>query len=288
MCIDSNHKLSSGITRSISVKSYQVKIDTRMSELFAFFSERYRDNPAANLIAFYHYAVATVPVDEIGGVIIKRPKLKDIYITEFNVSLLKAFDSRIELMILNGSGLTSQRNRFRQESQKPHWTVNTEIEDGIASTHQEVSLLEAFVMFDRKFLRSFASNPVEFIFAKKDRKTFFKKVKIATDTSFKAEGTDQLFEKQSTNVERFFSRSNLEPKLCLAEFVMFYDYAGVSESKELYKLFTQRGVEINDSEIRCAFSKDFLPEVILLRTGDVMKMRTNQKIIAFPSCENSL
>ena len=140
-------------------------------------------------------------------------------------------------------------------------------------------------MFDRKFLRSFASNPVEFIFAKKDRKTFFKKVKIATDTSFMAEGTDQLFEKQSTNVERFFSRSNLEPKLCLAEFVMFYDYAGVSESKELYKLFTQRGVEINDSEIRCAFSKEFLPEVILLRTGDVMKMRTNQKIIAFPSCE---
>ena len=93
------------------------------------------------------------------------------------------------------------------------------------------------------------------------------------------------FEPQSTNIERFFLLSK-KTSICLAEFVMFYDYTGSEESKNLYKFFKHQGVEIKDSERKCAYSNEcFLPEFILLENQDVMKIRTNQKVISFPRCE---
>ena len=263
-----------------------VKIDERMQEIIAIFTKKYPENELAPMIGFYHYSVTTVPVDEIGGIIINRPNLRDIFITEFNPSVLKAFRAKVDLKVLNGHGMNSQKNRLRMGTKKPHWTVALELDEGIGSTHQEVSLIEAMVMFDKNFHRSHSSNPVEFIAAFQERKTFFKKVRAVSDKSFKSENSEQLFEQQNTNIERFFMRTKFEPKICLAEFVLFYDFVGTSESKDLYKLFTKSGVEIKDSDIRCAFSKeDFLPEIILLRNHDVMKIRQSKKIIAFPSCE---
>ena len=267
-------------------RSFNAEMDPRMQESLAFFTTKFPENELASMIGFYHYSVTTVPLDEIGGVLINRPNVTDIFITEFSPPLLKAFRAKVDLKILNGNGMTSQKNRLRMETKKPHWTVSLELDEGIASTHQEVSLIEAMVMFDKKFPRSHSSNPVEFVAAFQDRKTYFKKVRAVSDKSFKAENSEQLFEQQNTNIERFFMREKLAPKICLAEFVLFYDFAGVSESKDLYKLFTKRGVEIKDSEIRCAFSNDeFLPEVILLRNHDVMKIRQTKKIIAFPNCD---
>ena len=267
-------------------KTFKVKIDHRLSALIDLFGEKYPNQDYTPLIGFYHYSVATASVDEVGGVIIKRPKLKDIYVTEFNVSVLKAFQTKVDMKILNGNGQTSQMNRFRMEALKPHWSVALEIDESIGSTHQEVSLLESLVMFDKKFLRSYSTNPVEYVCAIKNRKTFFKRVKIESDKSFKTENSQHLYEQQMTNIERYFLRSKSEPKLSLCEFVMFYDYCGDAESKELYKLFTQPDVEINDSDKRTAFSANcYLPEILLLQNGDVMKIRNNRKIVAYPRCE---
>ena len=281
--VDSQNKV---LKIELNQKTLKVKIDHRLSELFDFFEEKYPNQAITSLISFYHYAVTTVSVDEVGGVIIKRPKLRDINVTEFNVSVLKAFQSKADVKIINGNGPASQMNKSRMDVLKPHWTVAVEIDESIGSTHQEVSLLEAYVMFDKTFYRTYSSNLVEYVCAVRERKTFFKKVKVASEKSFKAENTNQFFEQQMTNIERFFLRSKLEPNLTLCEFVMFYDYCGLEESKDLYKLFTQRGVEINDSDKSCAFSSDtFLPEVIILTNGDVMKIRSTQKIIAYPRCE---
>ncbi len=116
------------------------------------------------------------------------------------------------------------------------------------------------------------------------RKKFFKKVSSPTQKSIQEKRTGKHFEPQLTNVDRFFLRCS-SVKLCLAEFVLHYDFIGSQESENLYKLFKHQGVEIQDSEIKCAATKDLLPEFLCLSNGDVMKIRSNKKIISFPNVD---
>ena len=259
----------------------EFKIDRRLLSLIKTFSTRYPDHHHSILMACYHYSVSTVPRNDGGGVLLQRPLLKDIYIKPYNVSVLKAVNAKVDMKLGNGHGVLR-----RSETNIPHWSVSTDLDEGIGSTHQEVSLTEALVMFDKRLVRSVSSNPVEFIAAFPDRKQFFKKVKNTSEKSFKVQNSDAVFEHQITNIERFFLRCELEPKLCLCEFVMHYDFAGSSESKDLQKLFTKEGIEISDSEKPSAFSvKSLLKDVILLKNGDVMKLRTVPKVVAFPELE---
>ena len=266
----------------ISQRILEYKIDQRMSNLFEVYSQRYPGLQCSPLLGFYHYSVSTVPDDDVGGVLLRRPTLKDIYVKPFNVAALKAVNSIVDMRILNGNGFTSLK---RHKSNIPHSSVSAEIDEGIGSTHQEVSFSEALIMFDKHFFRSSSSNPVEYICALKNRKQFFKKVKTASDKCFKMKNSEALFEHQLTNIERYFLQRENKTKLCLCEFVMNYESAG-GESKNLFKLFTKKDVEIQDSNKQSAFSnKMFLPEVILLKNGDVMKLRRVPKVIAYPECE---
>ena len=133
-------------------------------------------------------------------------------------------------------------------------------------------MAEALTLFDKKFLRSGTSNPVEFICAVEKRKKFFKKVSGPTEKSIQEKRTGKHFERQLTNVDRFFLRCS-SVKLCLAEFVLHFDYAGSQESENLFKLFKLQGVEIQDSEIKCSATGQLLPEFLCLSNGDVMKLR---------------
>ena len=266
---------------AFSQRIVEVKTDRRLLSLIKTFSSRYPDQHHSILMAFYHYSVSTVQRNDSGGVLLQRPILKDIYIKPYNVSVLKAVNAKVDMKICNGHGLLR-----RSVTNIPHWSVSTDLDEGIASTHQEVSLTEAMVMFDKKLARSVSSNPVEFIAAFPDRKKFFKKVKNTSEKSFKIPNSDAVFEHQLTNIERFFLRCELQPQLCLCEFVMHYDYAGSTESKNLQKLFSKEGIEIKDSEKPSALSaKILLKEFILLKNGDVMKLRTVPKVVAFPELE---
>ena len=262
-------------------KKITFPIDERMNWIIAQFQQSHFNQDAALFVSLYHYSVSTVSVDDIGGVIVKRTHLKDIFVSEFNVSLLKAVQAKVKLKVLNGNGSKS----YFEKSVK-HWGEN--VDQDIWSTHQEVSLLEAFVLFDKNFPRRAASNPVEYVYTMKDRKTFFKKVKTTSESSFKIENSNKVFEKLMTNVERFFLRCKKELKLCLCEFIQNYDFVGEEESRNLFKLFTRHDIEIKDSDRRSAFSGDvFLPEILILENGDVMKLRSNTKIIAYQDCEEN-
>ena len=98
--------------------------------------------------------------------------------------------------------------------------------------------------------------------------------------------TGLSYEEQLTNVDRYFIRST-SIKITLAEFVLNYEYCGTEESQNFYKLFALQGVEIQDSELSCVFSKEPLPEFIILKNQDIMKIRSKKKIISFPRCEQN-
>ena len=60
---------------------------------------------------------------------------------------------------------------------------------------------------------------------------------------------------------------------------------GDKDSKDIYKLFTTKGVAIQNSKKKCISTDSdelFLPEFLLLKNGDVMKLRENMKVLIFP------
>ena len=262
-------------------RAFSFEIDDRLMEFIEVYLDKFRGFENSPLIACYHYSASTGSPTEVGGIIVQRPCLRDMYITDYNLTILKAMECNTEVKIKNGFD-DVVASHFQCKSESLHWSTSLEIGEEISGTHQEVSAAEAFTLFDSKFTRSTTTNPVEFICASEKRKKFFKKVASPTEKSFQDKQSGKNFEPQLTNMDRFFQvPSNI--KICLAEFVIFYEFCGADESKNLFKLFRHQGVEIQDSERKCAFSNaSFLPEFICLQNEDVMKMRTNPKVISFP------
>ena len=148
---------------------------------------------------------------------------------------------------------------------------------------QEVSLAEALANFDKKFLRSQSTNPVEFINARQERKQLFKLLKEASDSSFVDLKTGKKFEPLLSLIDRFFMRENGK-HLVLAEFCQNYDFIGSSESSKIYKLLSKANIEIESSGIKSASSDQlYLPEMILLTNQHVMRIRKKKKILSFPT-----
>ena len=265
-------------------RTFSFEIDDRLMHFIEVYLEKFKGFENSPLIACYHYSASTGSLSEVGGIVIQRPCLRDMYITDYNVNILKAMECSIEVQIRNGFD-ESVAAHFQHTSQSPHWSTSLDIGEDISGTHQEVSTAEAFSLFDSKFTRSTTTNPVEFVCALEKRKTFFKKVKSPTDKSFQDKQSGKNFEPQWTNVDRYFQLpSNM--KIVLAEFTANYEYCGSEESKNLVKLFKHQGIEIQNSERKSSCSDTFfLPEFICLQNEDVMKLRSNAKIISFPRFE---
>ena len=69
--------------------------------------------------------------------------------------------------------------------------------------------------------------------------------------------------------------------LVAAEFIQKYEYCGEAESKNLSKLFSK--VAIKDSDKTTAFcDANFLPELLVLKNKDVMKLRNKDRVLAIP------
>ena len=255
--------------------------DDRLKSLILMFQEKFPDFEKTDLLACYHYSISTGTLNQVGGAVLKRLHLCDAYSTEYNVSLLKAFSSEVIVRVVNGN---SVKDVFRSECSI---TSDLDIDEKVMITHQELTLTETLVIFDKKLCRSQTSNPVSFVAAYQDRKKYFRKVGVETEKSFKVEHSvtnqNQYYEPLLTGVDRFFM---MEPgsNMVLAEFFLFYDYAGEKESAEILKLFRRSKDRIQDSEIKSAFSdKSCLKELLFLQNGDVMKIRRSKKVIAYPS-----
>lgn len=260
-------------------EEFLFKMDERLEVFIQLFHDEYPDLTNNSVLACYHYAASTSSMLFAGGAIMERVNIRDSYIVDYNVALLKAFQSKIEIVAVNGhSGIL---DKLKTQS------VMNETEDmitGVSETHQEVPVTEAFCLFDKKFVRSFTSNPVEFVPAFEVRKKFFKQVKTESDKSYKVKDSMKLFVQLLTGIERFFLLENDSLNLCSAEFILNYNFSGEEESKNLLKLFSK--VAIKDSDKTTVFSKNcFLPEVLVLKNNDVMQLRSKVKVLTFPSFE---
>ena len=257
-------------------EEYRFELDQRLSTLISMFRDKYPDFSKSSLIGCYHYSASTSSMYRAGGVIMERINVRDSYLMDYNVTMIKAFQSKCELVAVNGnSGIL---DRFRAASM-----INDieDINDGIIATHQQLTLTEAFCTFDKKYFRSFTSNPVEYVGAFQVRKKYFKPVSEETEKSFKVKNSKQLFVQQLTGLDRFFLIENDSLNLVAAEFIQNYDFCGESESKKLKKLFSK--VVIKDSDKTTAFSDScYLPELLILKNNDVMKLRNKERVLAFP------
>ena len=77
--------------------------------------------------------------------------------------------------------------------------------------------------------------------------------------------------------EKFFKRLNAH-FLTLAEFLMWYEPVK-NKSTERFMAYKETLGSIPDSKVTNLDASDFLPEVILISTGDVLELRKSRKVL---------
>ena len=262
-------------------EDFHFQMDERLEDLNQYFQRLYPDFQNVPVLSCYHYSVTTARMPHAGSVILERVKLKDSYTSDCSLLLLKAFKSKAYVVALNANcGILEDMKTFCDMDHIDN------LKPGVAETYREVSLTEAFCLFDKNFFQTFSSNHVQFVYAIEDRKKFFKPVSRETDNSFHMEGSKKMFVQQLSGLERFFLMEKNERNIVAAEFIQNFEFVGESESKNFVKLFEK--VSIEDSDIQTAFSSEiFLPEFIILVNGDVMQLRKSKKILTFPDFEKN-
>ena len=224
----------------------------------------------------FQYSISCGNIDEAFGVLIKRHCLSDCFVDSFELNTLKAFESHAKVCPVNG--FSPEIIDYAKNIDE--FSVD-KIEDMYNESHQEISILEAFSLFDKSIHRSTSSSSLEYVDLNEDRKSYFRKVSQKSDHSLKLEGSDLTFEQLTNNVDRYLKRTNGE-FLSLAEFCSYYDYMGYEESRQVVKLFEKTGSKIEDSDVKCAYSSNnFLPEIIFInnKKKDVMKIRSVRYVI---------
>ena len=233
------------------------------------------------VLAAYHYSISCGELSVAFSCVIKRPKIKDCFTRCYNIGLLKAFNAPMKLMVVNGHDKRRNTGGHKISIDLDEETSHLE------TSHNLISLVEAVTLFDKNVSRSKSSTVVEFVNTVRERKSYFKKVSIETESTFKAEKSGDIFEKMSSNIDRYMGRKN-GASLTLMEFVSFYNFVGKEESRQLMKVFSKQDVDIKSSDIKCASNEDeFLPEIIITSSGDVMKLRTSRKVVAYPCYEDN-
>ena len=157
------------------------------------------------------------------------------------------------------------------------------LNESFQMTHREVSLGEAFSNLDKNMHRTFNSTSSEFICSYKERKVYFKKAESESDITFQLEGKNVFYEKQRSNIDKYFDRIN-GTFVTLYEFSAWYDFLGREESRQVLKLFKKnQDLAINESEVVSAFDLNKkLPDLILTSKDEAMKIRSEKKTVSYP------
>ena len=246
-------------------------IDTVLQNLM----EKY----TSKFVAVYHYSISCGNIFDAYKVVMKRLFIVDCYTQPFNIDLLKIFKSPINVAGTNGQSTSNKNHSVPRD-------LSDIIDNKIISTHNEISVLESYALFDKNICKSASSTSVEYINSLSERKSYFKRVSRESDKTYKVEGSRDVYEKLNSNIDKYLARENC-PFITLAEFVSLYDFIGHKESESLYKLLSVPGVQIKNSSFISAFSPtDCLPEFIFTKNKEVMKIRKNRKIISYPCNES--
>ena len=198
-------------------------IDDRLMDFFDLFT-----NP---LISLYHYSISSGSISEAGGVILKRLKILDCFVKPFHIELLKAFNGEVCINATNGNKILKDLPIQRMSDESSHFPDALK---GISSGHRQVSLTEACSLFDRNVSRTFNSTSPEYVNAKLERNIYFKKVKDSSETSYTLEGSQDIYEKIRSNIDKYYSRINGQ-FVSLAEFVIYYDSIKGEECKGRFR-----------------------------------------------------
>ena len=263
---------------TISIENVSIRLlpDTRLLNM----STKYPKNP---ILGIYNYCLTCFGLGESFQVVLKTVALIDTYTKPYHKDLLRSFQSEMEISPVNGY--------CKERALACELDTCPEIEklcENATISHRALSLAEVVSLLDKNVQRTANSTSSEYISARSDWKTYFKKVSSETENTFTADGATGFFEKISSNIEKYFSRRN-GAHVTLAEFCMFYDYLGSEESRQLIKVFSKKdAVSINDSEKRSVVDKSkFLPQLIVTNNEEVLKIRSNSKIITYPEFEES-
>ena len=254
-----------------SNQTFDFIIDERFKNLLKIFKDP--------VMTAYHYSITCGEIRMAYTVIFRTKRLLDCYTSPFSPNLMRAFDSSMEIRILNG------------HQPRGHFEANClpdldGISEGLLATHNVVTMAEAFFLFDKNLCRTSNSTSVEFVNAVKERKSFFQKVTDESETTFKDE-KGNLFEQLPSNIDRYLGRRN-GLSLTLAEFCCCYEFVGREESRQLMKILRNPEVDIKPSELKCAnCQEECLPEFIVTNLNDVMKLRNKRKVMAYPSYEDN-
>ena len=176
--------------------TFNFEIDDRIRSLL----NKYKDAK----LAIYHYSISCGEESERFGVVLQRLMLKDSFTKAFNLSLLKAFGSKIDVFPCNGFEALSEKSVYIQEGGIADKFCEDE---ALKSSHREISLSEAIHLFDKNLSRTSSSTVVEFINTTSDRKQFFKKVSGPKDgETFQIDGKPGYFLKLNSIIDRYFAR----------------------------------------------------------------------------------
>ena len=250
--------------KTIQNGTFDFMKDERFKELSSKFTNQ--------LLAAFHYSISCGEVASSFGCVIQRKNLVDCYTRTYNISILKAFRGPMVFNIVNG------HNEIEIEEQSVDNVESADVE--LLASHNLINLSEAVTLFDRQLSRSSNSTVVEYANTSLDRKMYFRKVSEESDHTYKDEHGG-LFERAPSNIDRYLHRRNGE-SVTLMEFLSYYDFSGVEESRQLMKIFRQPESNINPSEIKCAHNAEYLPEFIVTKLDDVMKLRSRRKVIVYP------
>ena len=260
----------------VGMDSIQFLIDKRLLDL----TGEYPDDPE---FALYQYCLTCSSLEDSFQVVLKTVFVRDTFTQPYNKNLIMAFQSKQEVSPVCGY---SKEEKF-VENISHHPDVEG-LDDSFRMCHREVSLAECYSLLEKNMHRSFNSTSSDYIPAFKERKTYFKKVDSESDNTFKVEGTSGFYEKQSSIIDKYYSRRKVE-HITLYELCAYYDYIGKEESRQALKIFSSdKEVTIGDSEFSSVFDPNLkLPELILTNKDEVMKIRSERKTVAYPKFEDN-
>ena len=234
------------------------------------------------LTAVYHFALMCCKEDDEFNIVLKRLTVEDCYIVEFNPLILKAASCSIDVKPIRGmhfyEKLSTSENAVRN--------FHREVDPSLYFTHREKSIIEAISLFDPLKKKVVSSTIVEYVDTRIKRPLLFRRIsddRGAENHVNVVSGPDGLYVPLQSAITRHFSRLN-GLSLLLCETVCWYDSIGTEASKPIFELYSDRMDSISDSKVQCITDdQKFLPEYILLSSGNVMKMRKSAKVLAHPS-----
>ena len=245
-------------------------LDERLVEMITKFDDSF--------IGLYHYAISCSD-NNSDYVILKRNRVLDSFTHIFNPFYLSAMKTTLEIVptISFSDWTTDNLPKIAPGLSE------ADVDEKVRATHSQISLYEAYSLFEPKIIRDISSVPVVYVNTNIDAKLCFVKTKERTETSFEAVGEGN-FEVQHSIVSKHKMRLNGQ-NLLLSEVAMNYETVPAEESKQLFEIYKDQINKVPESETCCVVSQEKMPSVLICSNGSCLKIRKSPKVLNYPTYE---